>query len=60
MNKSTKTIFTLTESEVKGALYDFYERKLKELDISAYFSPQEIKIEADNFEVSLTITGEIE
>ena len=60
MNKSVKATFTLTESEIQEALYDFYVRKLKANNINAYFSPQEINIYTDNFEVSLTIIEEKE
>jgi hypothetical protein len=58
MKKEVKATFTLTDSEVEEALYDFYVRKLKASNINAMFSPKEIKIDLNTFEVSLTITEE--
>jgi hypothetical protein len=58
MKKEDKTTFTLTDSEVEEALYDFYVRKLKSSNINASFSPKEIKIDWSNWEISLTITEE--
>jgi len=60
MKKDVKATFTLTDSEIEEALYDFYVRKLKASNINACFSPKEIKIDMSNFEVSLTITEERE
>ena len=59
MKKEVKATFTLTADEIDTALYDFYVRKLKENNINATFSKQEIMVEFNDFlEVSLTITEE--
>lgn len=60
MKKEVKATFTLTDREIEEALYDFYVRKLKASNINASFSPKEIKIDINNFEVSLTVTEEKE
>jgi hypothetical protein len=58
MQKTVQATFTLTDSEIEEALYDFYVRKLKSSSINASFSPKQIKIDLENFEVSLTIIEE--
>ena len=62
MKKEVKATFTLTDSEIREALYDFYVRKLKANNINACFSPAEIvvEIEDDLLEVWLIVTEEKE
>lgn len=61
MKKEVKAVFKLTPQEIDVALYDFYVRKFKSNNISAIFSPQDIKVDFNDFlEVSLTIIEEKE
>lgn len=61
MKKEVKAVFTLNSKEIDEALYDFYVKKLKQSNINSIFSPQDIKIDFNDFlEVSLTIIEEKE
>jgi len=61
MKKEVRALFTLTSKEIDEAFYDFYVRKFRESNLNATFSPQDIKIEFNDFlEVSLTIIEEKE
>lgn len=59
MKKEVKAVFKLTTEETRTALYDFYVRKLKENNINAVFSENDI-IYDDYLEVSLVINEEKE
>lgn len=63
MKKEVTAVFTLTEKEIKEALYDQFVKKLKESNIHSVFDPGTIKIELDSHDhlnVSLTIKEEKE
>jgi len=62
MNKKVTAVFSLTDNEVREAIYDAFVRKLKSANINAIFDPKEIYIEVTEgvSEVQLTIYEEKE
>lgn len=59
MRKQVTAIFSLTEDEIREALYDVFVRKMREKGLQASFSPKEIEI-SHIPEVSLQINQEDE
>lgn len=57
MRKEVTAVFTLTAKEIKQALYNQFEKKLKESNMNSLFNIDQIKIESkeDILNVSLTI-----
>lgn len=63
MKKDVTAVFTLTEKEIREALYNQFVEKLKGANIHSPFDPGNIKIELDkhnHLNVSLTIKEEKE
>ena len=56
MKKEVTAIFTLTNEEVKEALYDMFVRKLKSHNMNAIFSKDEIFIQSSLGDVCITVT----
>ncbi len=57
------TTFTLSDKDIKNALYDYLVKELRTRNINAYFSEKDIKLITEfngRLEASLTITKEEE
>lgn len=62
-NVTTRTTtFTLSDKDIKSAIYDYLVKELRSSNINAYFSENDIKLATElngRLEASLTITDEI-
>lgn len=55
MRKTIKANFSLSEKEIREAIYDFYVKKLKDNRINSVFSVDDIDLGDTKLEANLTI-----
>lgn len=48
-----KVKYSLTEQEVREAVYDFYVRKFRDYGINAFFSPDDVVLENNTAELHI-------
>ncbi len=56
------TTFTLSDKDIKNALYDYLVKELRSRNINTYFSEKDIKLTTElngRLEASLTVVSEI-